>query len=335
MSYKSILVTGADGFIGSHLVEKLVKKGFKVKAFVQYNFQNNWGWIDDIDEKIKNEVEVYQGDLRDQDTLQNASDNCDFIFNLAALIGIPYSYIAPRSYIETNLNGLINLMNIVKKKNNVSLVHTSTSEVYGTGKIIPMKENHPLKAQSPYAASKISADAMANAYFNSFKIPIAILRPFNNFGPRQSLRAIIPTIITQYLNQKNKYIKLGNLNVTRDFTFVIDTVEAFVATINNKKIIGETINIGSNSEVSVKEITKLISSLTNIKKKIIVEKKRVRSEKSEVKRLNCCNLKAKKLLNWSPKYSGKKNFFNSLEKTLEWYKKPNNLKKFKSEIYNI
>lgn len=335
MSYNSILVTGAEGFIGSHLLETLVKKGFNVKAFVHYNFQNSWGWIDEIDQKIKKNIEIFQGDIRDIDTLHNASKNCDFIFNLAALIGIPYSYIAPRSYVDTNLSGLINLMNIAKKKNSMRIIHTSTSEVYGTAKTIPMKENHPLNAQSPYAASKIAADAMANSYFNSFNLPITILRPFNNFGPRQSLRAIIPTIIAQFINKKINFVKLGNLKVTRDFTYVLDTVDAFISTINSTKTIGETINIGSNFEISVKEIVKIVSDITNIKKKVIIEKKRIRSKNSEVKRLLCSNVKAKELLNWEPKFKGEKGFSKAIAKTINWYKKTNNQIKLKSEIYNI
>ncbi len=335
MSYKSIFVTGADGFIGSHLVEKLIFKGFKVKALVQYNFQNSWGWLDELDKKILKEVEIIQGDLRDKSTYEKTAENSSHVFNLAALIGIPYSYKAPKSYIDTNLKGLMNLMDIIKKKNNTMLIHTSTSEVYGSGKMMSMNENHPLNPQSPYAASKIAADAMVNAYYNSYDIPVSIIRPFNNFGPRQSLRAIIPTIISQTLNKNLKEIKLGNLNVTRDFTYIDDTVNAFLKTINNSKVIGETINIGNNFEVSVKDLVEIISKLTGIKKPIKVEKKRIRTISSEVKRLRCNNRKAKIILKWKPKFNKINGFKSALRNTLDWYKNSKNLKKLKSNIYNI
>lgn len=335
MSYKSILVTGADGFIGSHLVEELVNQGFNVKAFVHYNFQNNWGWIDEIHNSVKKEIEIIQGDVRDYETIKQALKNCEFVFNLAALIGIPYSYKAPRSYIDTNLNGLLNIMNIIKEKKNARLVHVSTSEVYGSAKTVPMNENHPLNAQSPYAASKIAADAMANSFYNSFGLQITIVRPFNTFGPRQSLRAIIPTIITQLLDKKTDNIKLGNINVTRDFTYVSDTINAFISSINVKKAIGQTINIGSSFEISIREIVNIISRITNIKKKIIINKERTRISGSEVERLYCSNVKAKKLLNWKQEYKGRKGFIKAIEKTIEWYQNPLNLKKFKLNIYNI
>jgi NAD dependent epimerase/dehydratase len=332
---KKILVTGADGFIGSHLVEKLIEKGFSVKAFVNYNFQNDWGWLEQIDKNIKREIEIISGDIRDFDCVKNSVEGCGYVFNLAALIGIPYSYRAPKSYIDTNLIGLLNVMNSVKEKNNIRIIHTSTSEVYGTASFVPMTEEHPLNAQSPYAASKIAADQLANSFFKSFGLPISILRPFNTYGPRQSLRAIIPTIITQLLNKKLDKIKLGNINVKRDFNFISDTVDGFVSTIKNEKIIGETINIGNNYEISIKDIYTIIRKQLKINKKIMIDKPRVRSSGTEVKRLFASNKKAKKLLNWSPKFKNKNGIENGIKIAIEWYKNPNNIKKFKSDIYNI
>ena len=335
MNYKKILVTGAEGFIGSHLVEQLVKLGFNVRAFVFYNFQNSWGWLSHIDEKIKKEIEVISGDIRDFDCVKNATQKCDYIFHLAALIGIPYSYKAPNSYVETNIKGLLNVMNAVKEKNSTKIIHTSTSEVYGTAKFIPMTEDHPLNAQSPYAASKIGADQLAISFYKSFNLPISIIRPFNTYGPRQSLRAIIPTIITQFLNKKTNKLKLGNVNVTRDFNFISDTVNGFISTIKAEKILGEIINIGNNYEISVKEIIQIVSKFININKEIEINKLRVRLLRAEVKRLRASNKKAKKLLNWEPKFKNKIGFQKGIKLTIEWYKDPENLKKFKTNIYNI
>ena len=331
---KRVFVTGADGFIGSHLVEKLIQKGFSVKCLVYYNSFNTWGWLDSIDNKIKKEIEVINGDVRDFDIINKALNNCDLVFNLAALIGIPYSYNAPRSYIDTNIIGLLNLLNVCKKKDITKIIHTSTSEVYGNAKFIPMTENHPLFAQSPYAASKIGADQLALSFYNSFNLPITILRPFNTFGPRQSLRAIIPTIITQILDSKYKNIQLGNVKVTRDFNYITDTVDAFISSIEPKKTIGEIINIGSGSETSIEKIIKLTNKITRNNKKVIIDKQRVRPKNSELLRLCASNKKAKKLLNWKPELMGIKGFEEGLKKTIEWYQNSENLQKFKSNIYN-
>ena len=248
-----ILITGADGFIGSHLTEQLVVRGFDVRAFVYYNSQNSWGWLDDTEKKIKSQIEVVAGDIRDYECVNSAMQGCDYIFNLASLIGIPYSYKSPSSYIDTNIKGIMNIMNAAKDKSITKIIHTSTSEVYGSAKTVPMTEKHQLSAQSPYAASKIGADQLAISYNKSFNLPISILRPFNTFGPRQSLRAIIPTIITQFLDDRLKKIKIGNVNVTRDFNYIDDTVDAFISTIKAKNIIGEVINIGTGRETSIKE----------------------------------------------------------------------------------
>jgi len=335
MSYKKILVTGANGFIGSHLVEKLVRLGFKVRAFVFYNSQNNWGWLDHIDKKIKKEIQVISGDIRDFDCVKNAIQKCDYIFNLAALIGIPYSYRASNSYIETNIKGLLNVMNAVKEINNAKIIHASTSEVYGTAKFIPMTENHSLNAQSPYAASKIGADHLAISFYKSFNLPISIIRPFNTYGPRQSLRAIIPTIITQFIDKKTNKLKLGNINVTRDFNFISDTVNGFASTIKAQKIHGEIINIGNNYETSIKEIINIVRKITCMNKKIIIDEVRVRPANTEVIRLCASNKKAKRLLNWEPEFKNKKGIEEGIKQTIKWYRSQENLIKFKTNIYNI
>ena len=330
MKYKKILVTGADGFIGSHLVEKLIKSGFSVRAFVNYNFQNHWGWLDHVDKKIKKEVEVISGDIRDFDCVKSAVNKCDYIFNLAALIGIPYSYRAPKSYLDTNLIGLLNIMNSVKEKNSTRIIHTSTSEVYGSALFVPMTEEHPLNAQSPYAASKIAADQLAISFYKSFNLPISIIRPFNTYGPRQSLRAIIPTIITQLQNGYEQ-IKLGDLSPTRDFTYVKDTVNGFIEIAKSNKVIGEEINISSQLEISIGNLANEIINQINPKVKIVLDKQRVRPKKSEVNRLLGSNEKIKALTNWNLNYSLKK----GLKETIEWFGDKENLEKYKADIYNV
>ena len=330
MGYKKILVTGADGFIGSHLVEKLIGLGFSVKAFVNYNFQNHWGWLDHVDEKIKKEVEVVSGDIRDPDCIKTVIDKCDYVFNLAALIGIPYSYRAPKSYIDTNLIGLLNLMNAVKEKNNTRIIHTSTSEVYGTASFVPMTEEHPLNAQSPYAASKIAADQLAISFFKSFNLPISIIRPFNTYGPRQSLRAIIPTIITQ-IAMGYKELYLGDLTPTRDFSFVQDTCQGLIAIAEAENAIGETINIGSNFEISMSDTLNIIKDLMSSDIKFIEDKQRIRPENSEVFRLWCDNSKIHKITGFKPEI----NISEGLQRTIDWIIQPKNLKKYKAEIYNV
>ena len=330
-----ILITGADGFIGSHLTEQLVVRGFDVRAFVYYNSQNSWGWLDDTEKKIKSQIEVVAGDIRDYECVNSAMRGCDYIFNLASLIGIPYSYKSPSSYIDTNIKGIMNIMNATKDKSISKIIHTSTSEVYGSAKIVPMTEKHQLSAQSPYAASKIGADQLAISYNKSFNLPISILRPFNTFGPRQSLRAIIPTIITQFLDDRLKKIKIGNVNVTRDFNYIDDTVDAFISTIKAKNIIGEVINIGTGRETSIKDLLKTVGKSIKSKKVIKQEKIRVRNKATEVDRLCASNLKAKKLLKWKPRFHTKPGFVEGLKKTISWFEKKENIKKFKTNFYNI
>ena len=330
----NILVTGACGFIGSHIIEKLVKKNYKVKAFTFYNSRGSNGWIDTIDKKILKEVDVVSGDVRDHDFVLNHSKKIDVVFHLAALIGIPYSYYAPKSYIETNVIGTYNVLNASKINKISKVIITSTSEVYGTAKSIPILEDHSLNAQSPYAASKIGADQLALSFYRSYNVPVTIIRPFNTFGPRQSARAIIPTIITQIL-RNNKNIKLGNLSPTRDFTYVEDTADSFVQTIKNRNITGETINIGNNFEVSIKDIVNIMRKDFGYNFNIIEDPKRIRVKQSEVFRLVASNNKAKKILKWTPKYSGIKGFKAGLKKTIEWFKDPKNLKEYNSDLYSI
>ncbi len=330
---KKIFVTGADGFIGSHLVEKLVSKGYNVKALSIYNSFNSWGWLESLPNKILKEVEIVSGDVRDEDLINKLTKDVEKIFHLAALIGIPYSYTAPRSYIDTNVIGTLNVLNAAIK-NQTKVIHTSTSEVYGTPQKIPINEKHRLFAQSPYAASKISSDQLALSYFSSFNLPVCVIRPFNTFGPRQSLRAIIPTIITQMLNDKAKEIKLGNTHTTRDFSYISDTVDGFFKTFNKNKIFGEVINLGTGKEISITSIVKIVGELTKKNKKIIYENKRIRAKKSEITRLCSSNLKAKKILKWQPKYVNKNGFKIAIKKTIDWYKD----KKYqfeKSKIYNL
>lgn len=326
-----ILVTGAEGFIGSHLVSKLIKKGFSVNALVLYNSFNNYGWLDDLDHIVKKKVNIILGDIRDYTSVLNAAKNCDVIINMAALIGIPYSYKAPMSYFETNVKGTINILEAAKTLNIKKVIQTSTSEVYGSAQFIPMTEKHPLVGQSPYSASKISSDQVSLSYYLSFGTPVTILRPFNTFGPRQSLRAVIPSIILQGLdkNYGNKKLNIGSLKPTRDFNYVDDIVNAYILSIKNKKCIGEIINLSTGSEITVKDTVSLISEILNVKFKVFQKKERVRPNKSEVNRLCGSNKKAQKILRWKPKYSGKKMFKEALVKTINWYKNPINLENYK------
>ena len=328
-----ILLTGSEGFIGSHLVEKLVKNGHELTCLVLYNSFNSWGWLDKIDDRIKKNIKIITGDIRDEFLVKSLiKKNTDVVINLAALIGIPYSYRSPKSYFETNSIGILNILNSSINSNVKKIIHTSTSEVYGTPKYIPIDENHLVSAQSPYAASKIAADQIALSYNKSFNLPVTILRPFNTFGPRQSLRAIIPTIVTQLI--KNKVLKLGSLYPTRDLKFVDVTGDAFVSTIKKKKDIGEIINVGSGFEISVKDLVSQISKIMGVKIDIQKEKERIRPKKSEVDRLYANIKKAKKILNWTPKYSKKNGFEKGLKKTIEWFSKVENLNHYKTDIFN-
>lgn len=328
----NIFITGSEGFIGSHLVEQLVLKGHKVKALVLYNDHNNYGWLDQVDEKIKKNIEFILGDIRDLDFINKKTKNIDVVFHLAALIGIPYSYTSPFSYLKTNIEGSMNIFKASLNNNVKQLVHTSTSEVYGSAKYIPIDESHPLSAQSPYAASKIGADQMAKSFYDSFNLPVTTIRPFNTYGPRQSARAVISSIIIQALNG-NK-INLGQISSTRDFTFISDTVDGFIQAMGNKKTIGETINLGSGYEVSIKDLVDVIGEL--MKKKLIIkqQKNRFRPTKSEVNRLLSNNLKARKILKWKPKLTNRIGLKKGLFLTIKWFEQNINKTNFKSKIYN-
>ena len=328
-----ILVTGACGFIGSHLVEKLVKLNHNVKAFTFYNARGSNGWIDSIDIKILKNIEIVSGDIRDYNFLEKQTRSVDIIYHLAALIGIPYSYNSPQSYIDTNIKGTYNILQSAKRNDVSKIFVVSTSEVYGTAQQVPIKENHPMNAQSPYAATKIGADQLALSFYRSYKLPVAILRPFNTYGPRQSARAVIPSIISQLLNN-NKFLKIGNLSATRDFTYVDDTVEAFTLALK-KNLFGEVINIGNRFEISIKNIINIFKKDFGYDFKILIDQKRIRSKKSEVFRLLASDLKARKLLNWRPKYQGIVGFKKGLVKTIEWFNNSDNLQSYNSNIYNI
>ena len=324
----NIIVTGADGFIGSHLTEMLVAQGYQVKALSQYNSFNNWGWLEDIE--CKDKIEVLTGDIRDPYFCKLITKDVDIVFHLAALIAIPYSYVAPDSYVDTNIKGTLNICQAAKENGNIRVIHTSTSEVYGTAQYVPIDENHPFQAQSPYSATKIAADAMAMSYYNAFDLPVTIARPFNTYGPRQSARAIIPTIITQIANGA-KEIKLGDVTPTRDFSYVEDICRGFVALAECNEAIGQTVNIGSNFEISIEDILNIVKELMNSDVEFILDENRIRPAKSEVFRLLCDNSKINKLTGFKPQVDIRE----GLQRTIDWFTRPDNLKKYKSEIYNV
>jgi NAD dependent epimerase/dehydratase len=325
---KRALVTGADGFIGSRLIEMLVKKGYQVKALSQYNSFNNWGWLEDVD--CKDKIEILTGDIRDPHYCKLITRDVDVVFHLAALIAIPYSYIAPDSYVDTNIKGALNICQAAKENGNIRVIHTSTSEVYGTAQYVPIDENHPLQPQSPYSATKIAADAMAMSFYNAFDLPVTIARPFNTYGPRQSARAVIPTIITQIASGV-KEIKLGDVTPTRDFNYVDDTCRGFIALAECDESIGETINIGSNFEISVGDTLNLIKELMDSDVKFVTDEQRIRPEKSEVFRLWCDNTKIEKLTGFKPQVS----IQEGLKRTIDWIIRPENFKSYKAGIYNV
>lgn len=329
-----ILVTGADGFIGSHLTEELVKSGYDIRAFVMYNSFNSWGWLDSVSDEIKGKFEVFAGDIRDPNGVRRAMQDCSAVLHLAALIAIPYSYHSPDTYIDTNIKGTLNVVQAARDLGISKVVCTSTSEVYGTARFVPMTEEHPLQGQSPYSASKIGADQIAMSFYKSFNTPVVLLRPFNTYGPRQSARAIIPTVITQIANG-NKTIKIGATNPTRDFNYVSDTVKGFISALNSDKAIGEVINIGSSFEISIGQTVQLIAEIMQANIKIQTDEARLRPQKSEVERLFADNHKAKLLLNWTPEYGGNEGFKRGLTETINWFLNPVNLSNYKSNIYNI
>ncbi|HTB05407.1 MAG TPA: NAD-dependent 4,6-dehydratase LegB [Bacteroidia bacterium] len=323
---KRILITGAGGFIGSHLAELCVEKGYKVKAFLRYNSKNNWGWLESS--PYKKEIEIITGDIRDFDSVSSAIKDCDEVFHLAALIGIPYSYVSPLAYIRTNIEGTYNVLEAARNQNLSNIIITSTSETYGTAQYVPIDENHPMVGQSPYSASKIGADQLAISYFRSFNLPVKIVRPFNTYGPRQSARAIIPTIISQLL-QGNNSIKLGNITPTRDLTFVKDTANGFIEISASDKLNGAITNIGMKEEISVGDLVQLISKLMGKTITIETEKQRVRPDASEVERLFCNNDSILKNTKWKPSY----NLNKGLTETIEWLKKNQDI--YKADIYNV
>ena len=327
---KNILVTGADGFIGSHLTEELIRQGYNVKAFVYYNSFNSWGWLDNLTEEIKNKIEIFSGDIRDPNGVRIAMEGCDTVFHLAALIAIPFSYHSPDSYVDTNVKGTLNVLQAAKLLNTKRVLVTSTSEVYGTAQFVPITEEHPFQGQSPYSATKIGADRLAESFYRSFDLPVTIVRPFNTFGPRQSARAVIPTIITQLQNGFEE-IKLGDLTPTRDFVYVKDTANGFIEIAKSDKTIGQEINIATQSEISIGDLAAEMVRQINPNAKIVCDQQRLRPEKSEVNRLFGSNQKIKELTNWKQKYS----LEEGLKETIEWFSKKENLAKYKAGIYNV
>lgn len=325
---KKAFVTGADGFIGSHLTELLLEKGYEVKALAQYNSFNNWGWLEDL--LPHSNIQIISGDIRDPYFVRNAMQDIEIVFHLAALIAIPYSYHAPDSYVDTNIKGTLNICQAAKEAGRIRVIHTSTSEVYGTAIYVPIDEKHPKQPQSPYSASKIGADAIALSYYNSFDLPVTIARPFNTYGPRQSARAIIPTIITQIASGM-KQIMVGDLRPTRDFNYVKDTCKGMIALAECDETIGKTVNISTNTEISIKEVFDLIKKITKVDAELITDKKRMRPEKSEVFRLKGDNTLIRTLTGWKPEYS----FEQGIKETIDWFSDSENQKKYKPDIYNI
>ncbi|HCI91324.1 MAG TPA: NAD-dependent dehydratase [Verrucomicrobiales bacterium] len=330
LSSKNVLVTGSDGFIGSHLTEELIDQGCNVRAFVYYNSFSSWGWLDNLDKEKLSKIEVVAGDIRDRGSVAKAMEGIDVVFHLAALIGIPYSYDSPESYVGTNITGTLNVLEEARRMGTERVIVTSTSEVYGTAQYVPIDEKHPFQGQSPYSATKIGGDRMAESYFRSFNVPVTIARPFNTYGPRQSARAIIPTIISQLCNGSDE-ISLGSLSPTRDLVYVKDTARGFISLAENDNTIGEEINIATQDEITIGDLAQKLISAIRPAATIISDEQRVRPEKSEVERLLGSNEKIKSLTGWVPEWS----LDNGLEATIEWFKEPANLAAYKSDIYNV
>ncbi|CAB3638763.1 dTDP-glucose 4,6-dehydratase [Achromobacter spanius] len=329
-----VLVTGADGFIGSHLTETLIAQGYDVRAFTLYNSFNSWGWLDQSPKHIREKLDVFSGDIRDPHGVKAAMQGCDAVLHLAALIAIPFSYHSPDTYVDTNVKGTLNVLQAARELGIKRVIHTSTSEVYGTARFVPITEEHPLQGQSPYSASKIGADQLAYSFHASFDLPVVIARPFNTYGPRQSARAVIPTIITQIANGQRQ-IKLGAVSPTRDFNFVKDTVSGFIAALEGTGGLGEVVNFGSNFEISIGDTAKLIAEVMGKEIEIITDEARLRPENSEVERLWAANQKAKDTFGWEPSYGGRDGFKRGLEETAEWFRNPANLAAYKADRYNI
>jgi dTDP-glucose 4,6-dehydratase len=331
---QTVLVTGADGFIGSHLTETLVRQGVRVRAFTHYNSFNSWGWLDHCAKDLKGEFEVFPGDIRDPHGVRESMRGCDAVLHLAALIAIPYSYHSPDSYVDTNVKGTLNVLQAARELEVSRIIHTSTSEVYGTAQFVPITEEHPLQGQSPYSATKIAADQLAYSFFSSFNLPVVTVRPFNTYGPRQSARAVIPTIISQIANGERR-IKLGALSPTRDFSYVQDTVDGFIAALKGINSWGEVINLGSNFEISIGEVALMIAECMGVTVELLSTDQRMRPKSSEVERLLADITKAKNLLGWQPAFGGHDGFKRGLRETIEWFSDPNNLRSYKSDVYNI
>lgn len=329
-----ILVTGADGFIGSHLTEALVRSGLDVRAFVLYNSFGSWGWLDRCADDVKGGFEVFAGDVRDPHGVRSAMRGCDAVLHLAALIAIPYSYHSPDTYVDTNVKGTLNVVQAATELGVERVVHTSTSEVYGTARFVPMTEEHPLQGQSPYSATKIGADQIAMSFYTSFNTPVVTLRPFNTYGPRQSARAVIPTIITQIASGERR-IKLGAVHPTRDFSFVADTAAGFIAALRAPGAVGQVINLGSNFEITIGDTARAIADVMGAEIEIVTDDERLRPEKSEVERLFASNAKARELLRWTPQYGGLDGFKRGLAETIAWFTQPSNLAGYKPGIYNL
>jgi len=331
---KRVLVTGADGFIGSHLTEHLVAHGANVRAFVCYNSFNSWGWLDETAESIRRSIDVFAGDIRDPHGVRTAMQGCDVVLHLAALIAIPYSYHSPDTYIDTNVKGTLNVVQAARALDVERVVHTSTSEVYGTARFVPITEEHPLQGQSPYSASKIGADQIATSFFLSFGTPVAVIRPFNTYGPRQSARAVIPTIISQIASGVRQ-VKLGAIHPTRDFNYVRDTVRGFVAVAECDAALGQVVNVGSNYEISVGDTARLIAELMDREVEFTSDEQRLRPPGSEVERLWADNTRARELTGWTPEYAGAEGLRRGLRETIAWFGDPDNLRRYKAGSYNI
>lgn len=332
--HKKILVTGADGFIGSHLTEALIRSGYNVRPFVLYNSFNSWGWLDRSPREIRESLDVFAGDIRDPHGVRKAMTGCDLVIHLAALIAIPYSYHSPDTYVDTNVKGTLNVVQAAKELGVDRILHTSTSEVYGTARTVPISEEHPLTPQSPYSATKIAADQIALSFFHSFSIPVVVIRPFNTYGPRQSARAVIPTVITQIANGRGT-IHLGSQTPTRDFSYVEDTANGFIAALESDEALGEVVNLGSGFEISIGDTVALISKLMRVDTEVQLDEERVRPSNSEVCRLLSDNSKARRLFNWVPKYGGLDGFQQGLSETIQWFTSPENLNGYKSDSYNL
>jgi dTDP-glucose 4,6-dehydratase len=334
MNMKKVLVTGADGFIGSHLVEALVQQGYEVRAFVLYNSFNSWGWLDHAAPEVRSKIDVFAGDIRDPHGVRAAMKGCDTVLHLAALIAIPYSYHSPDTYVDTNVKGTLNVLQAARDLGGIKVIHTSTSEVYGTARFVPITEEHPLQGQSPYSASKIGADQMAFSFYASFGLPVTIARPFNTYGPRQSARAVIPTIITQIASGQ-RTLRLGSIHPTRDFNYVKDTVAGFIAAATSEQGVGEVVNFGSNFEISIGDTVNAIADVMGVSVDIVTDEVRLRPEKSEVERLWASNDKARQLFGWQPAYGSLDGFKRGLAETVAWFSDPKNLAAYKTDTYNI